>query len=169
MWDCCYEVAAHLSLVGGRAGVSSLSPYPTPGAATSHLQAGAPQEDHDLIDEAQQGHEHRIPVVKPPAEQESEGDVGGGPAQQGQGEGPAWGQGTEASGASSPQEGVCWPPLTSIAVQLSREAPQFLQDLVSHRLLPHAQAVEGVHRELAGCPPARPRRKEDTCGPDGAQ
>lgn len=68
------------------------SPTSTPrlGAATSHLQAGGPQEDHDLIDQAQQGHKHRILVVEPLAKEQCERDVGGCPAEQGQGEGLTW-------------------------------------------------------------------------------
>lgn len=80
--------AGHLPAVSGLGS----APCPLPqdlGAVTSHLQARGPQEDHDLIDEAQEGHEHGVPVVEPLAEEECEGDVGGGPAQQGQGEGPA--------------------------------------------------------------------------------
>lgn len=73
---------------------------------TSHLQAGSPQQDHDIIDEAQQGHEHGVLVVKPLAEEEREGDVGGSPAQQGQREGPTCGgdrpQGRGALGMGPP-------------------------------------------------------------------
>uniref|UniRef100_A0AC11D2V8 Uncharacterized protein n=1 Tax=Ovis aries TaxID=9940 RepID=A0AC11D2V8_SHEEP len=34
----------------------------------------ASQEDHDVVNEAQQGPEHRIPVVEPLAEEEREGE-----------------------------------------------------------------------------------------------
>lgn len=133
---------------------------------TSHLQAGSPQQDHDVIDEAQQGHEHRVLVVEPLAEEEREGDVGGSPAEQGQREGPA-------CGGDRPQWGGAWgrghprPSLTSILIQLPHKAPQLLQDLVSHGPPPHAQAVEGAHGELARGFPARPRGEEDACRPRG--
>ena len=100
---CSPEAAAQLSL-----------PPPTKlGAATSHLQAGRPQEDHDLVDEAQQGHEHGIPAVEPLAEEEHEGDAGGSPAEQGQREGPAWAwrEASELTGPHSP------PSLCSCAVR----------------------------------------------------
>lgn len=58
-------------------------------------------------------------------------------------------QGCGLRGAEAPR-----PPLTSVAVQLRHEAPQLLQDLVSHGRPPHAQAMEGAHGELAGGPPA---------------
>lgn len=87
----------------------SLPPPSKRGAATSHLQAGRPQEDHDLVDEAQQGHEHGIPVVEPLAKEEHEGDVGGSPAEQGQWEGPAWGR-REASELRGPWEGGALAP-----------------------------------------------------------
>lgn len=54
-----------------------------------HLYAGGTQQDHDLINEAQQGQEHRVLVVEPLTEEQREGDVGRGPAKQGQGEGLA--------------------------------------------------------------------------------
>lgn len=145
--------------------VSGWLPAPCPTRGRPHLYAGCPQEDHDLIDEAQQGHEHGVPVVKPLAEEEREEDVGGSPAEQRQREGPAWGR-RRASGLRGPAKGVPQPPLTSVAVQLPRQAPQLLQDLVGHRRPPDAQAVQDAHGELAGGPPARPRREEDACGPD---
>lgn len=92
---------------GLKPALSSLPPTPRPGAATSHLQARGPQEDHDFIDEAQQGHEHGIPVVEPLAEEEREGDVGGSPAEQGQGEGPACGQGRQTSAGTGPRGRGC--------------------------------------------------------------
>ena len=84
------------SHVAGEAWSLSLPPPrslhpPQARTSTSHLHTRLPQEDHDLINEAQQGQEHRIPVVEPLAEEEREGDVGGSPAEQGQREGPACG------------------------------------------------------------------------------
>ena len=59
--------------------------------STSHLHTWLPQEDHDVVNKAQQGPEHRILVVEPLAEEEREGDVGGSPAEHGQRKGPACG------------------------------------------------------------------------------
>lgn len=58
-------------------------------------------------------------------------------------------QGCGMRGVEAPR-----PPLTFVAVQLRREAPQLLQDLVGHGRPPHTQAVEGTYGELAGGPPA---------------
>lgn len=70
---------------------------------------------------------------------------------------------TGLSGGRKQGRGCPRPPLTSVVVQLPHEAPQLLQDLVSHRTPPHAQTMEGAHGKLAGGLPSRPRREEDAC------